>query len=121
MLSDIKSQLNQMQSLQFEAAASSAEAIAEVVRTEIRRAMMVKGQSGLTIQDTIDAKIAHLGRDDYGEDRGGEMYVRYARKHTHRRSSLALELLPFLLSSCSSSLRDVSPYIFVVSHAAVDR
>lgn len=74
MLSDIKNQLNQMQSMQSETMASAgrdAEAIAEVVRNEIRRAMMVRGKSGVTIRDTIDEKIAHLERDDYEDDRSG--------------------------------------------------
>eukprot|EP00752_Nemacystus_decipiens_P004091 g3744.t1 len=72
MLSDIKNQLNQMQSMQLESvstASRDAEAIAEVVRNEIRRAMMVKGKSGTTIRDTIDEKIASLERDDCEDDR----------------------------------------------------
>lgn len=72
MLSDIKNQLNQMKSMQLElmtSASRDAEAIAEVVRNEIRRAMMVKGKSGITIRDTIDEKIAHLERDDDEDDR----------------------------------------------------
>lgn len=64
MLSDIKSQLNQMQSQSAASATRDAEAIAEVVRNEIRRAMMVRGTSGLTIQDTIDEKRSGLARDD---------------------------------------------------------
>lgn len=74
MLSDIKTQLNQMQSLQLESMASAsrdAEAIAEVVRNEIRRAMMVKDKSGITIRETIDEKVARLERDDYEDDRSG--------------------------------------------------
>lgn len=74
MLSDIKNQLNQMQNMQMESMTSAsrdAEAIAEVVRNEIRRAMMVKGKSGITIRDTIDEKIASLERDDFEDDRSG--------------------------------------------------
>lgn len=68
MLSDIKNQLNQMQSQSAAAAGRDAEAIAEVVRNEIRRAMMVRGQSGVTIQDTIDEKVAGFERDDCGDN-----------------------------------------------------
>lgn len=67
MLSDIKNQLNQMQSQSAASAGRDAEAIAEVVRSEIRRAMMVRGQSGVTIQDTIDEKVAGFEREE-GED-----------------------------------------------------
>lgn len=64
MLSDIKNQLNQMQSQSMASASKDAEAIAEVVRNEIRRAMMVRGTTGLTIQDTIDEKMSGIAHDD---------------------------------------------------------
>lgn len=64
MLSDIKNQLNQMQSQSVASASRDAEAIAEVVRNEIRRAMMIRGKSGVTIRDTIDEKLARFERDD---------------------------------------------------------
>lgn len=71
MLSDIKNQLNQMQSETMASAGRDAEAIAEVVRNEIRRAMMVRGKSGVTIRETIDEKVAGFERDDYDDGRGG--------------------------------------------------
>lgn len=76
MLTDIKHQLTRMQddaerarSETVAAAGRDAEAIAAVIRDEIRRAMMVRGKSGVTIQDTIDKEVARL--EGEGEDAVG--------------------------------------------------
>lgn len=57
------------QRAQSESSASAsrdAEAIAAVVRDEIRRAMMVRGKGGVTIGDTINKEIVRLGGDEDG-------------------------------------------------------
>lgn len=67
MLTDIKQQLNRMHEDALKAHADSAgsvDAIAEVVRNEIQRAMSVRGQNGNTIAATIDQEVARLGADD---------------------------------------------------------
>lgn len=73
MLSDIKQQLNRMQEDARQAASEAAsaatavttDAIAEVIRMEIRRAMSVKGAGGAPIRDMISKEIVHLQGDDY--------------------------------------------------------
>ena len=67
MLTDIKRQLNRMheeaRKAKVDMIASTerdTEVIAEVVRTEIQRAMSIRGKSGTTISEMIDSEIANL-------------------------------------------------------------
>ena len=70
MLTDIKRQLNRMreeaQKAQVDMVASTErdkEVLAEVIRTEIQRAMGARGKSGITISEIMDSEIANLADD----------------------------------------------------------
>lgn len=69
MLTDIKQQLNRMQSESMASATRDTDALAEVIRTEIQRAMMVSVGSGATVKDAIDAKVARIEGDTYDESK----------------------------------------------------
>lgn len=60
MLADIKQQLNRMQSDSAASASLDPQALAAVIRTEIEKAMMFTVESGVTIKDTIGAKVARM-------------------------------------------------------------
>lgn len=69
MLGDIKQQLNRMQSESVALTDRGTEALAGVIRAEIERAMMFTVGKGVTIKDTIGAKVARMeeGKYDRGE------------------------------------------------------
>lgn len=69
MLTEIKQQLNRMQSESAALMNRDNEALAGVIRTEIEKAMLVTVEKGVTIKDTIGAKVARMEEGKY--DTGG--------------------------------------------------
>lgn len=73
MLTDIKQQLNRMDSESVAMANRGTEALAGMIRTEIEKAMMVIVEKGVTIKDTIDARVSRM---EENKNDGGKRWAR---------------------------------------------
>lgn len=69
MLTEIKQQLNRMQSESAALMDRGTEALAGVIRAEIEKTMMATVEKGVTIKDTIGAKVARMGEGKYDTGR----------------------------------------------------